>query len=174
MKTDQNSPNEASRRNFMTKMIYGSIALISGAIAVPLAGFGVLPTFKKKEAGWSELGSFDELPTNTPVMKHFMQTVKSGYYEEKVERTIWIIKKEDKTMVAYSPSCPHLGCGYQWAEGEKSFKCPCHMSTFDITGKVLGGPSPRALDTLETKVENGKVYVKYESFQMGIEKKELA
>jgi menaquinol-cytochrome c reductase iron-sulfur subunit len=39
------------------------------------------------------------------------------------------------------------------------------------TGKVLGGPPPRPLDTLPVKVENGEVHVMFETFRTGIEEK---
>jgi Rieske Fe-S protein len=32
------------------------------------------------------------------------------------------------------------------------FLCPCHLSIYDVTGKVLDGPAPRALDLLPIKV----------------------
>jgi ubiquinol-cytochrome c reductase iron-sulfur subunit len=51
--------------------------------------------------------------------------------------------------------CPHLGCvprqvgalgkqaaGAWWTEG---FLCPCHVSGFDYTGRVVKGPAPRNL-----------------------------
>jgi Rieske Fe-S protein len=39
---------------------------------------------------------------------------------------------------------------------------------FDLDGKVLSGPAPRSLDTLDVKQENGRVLVKFEVFQLGI------
>jgi len=35
--------------------------------------------------------------------------------------------------------------------------CPCHNSTFSIEGEVLTGPSPRALDRYETKIQGEKL-----------------
>jgi menaquinol-cytochrome c reductase iron-sulfur subunit len=68
----------------------------------------------------------------------------------------------------FSPLCPHLGCGYRWEGTERKFKCPCHGSVYAITGEVLAGPAPRPLDTLPTKVENGRLLVIYEEFKAGL------
>ena len=48
------------------------------------------------------------------------------------------------------------------------FNCPCHDSSFDADGKRLDGPSPRDLDTLGTKVEDGFVMVDFQRFRQGI------
>ena len=156
-----------SRRNFMIRAIIGIFAFIGAAISVPLAGFGILPALRKGALGWSDAGSALELIVNEPQERRFLQTVKHGWQEEKVERTVWLVRKTDGSMIAFSPNCLHLGCGYRWFPSEQRFKCPCHASVFDINGKVMSGPSPRSLDTLNVKVENGKVLVKFEVFQVG-------
>ena len=161
------SEKDVSRRSFMTRTIIAIIGFIGAAVTVPLAGFGILPVVRKKEASWSDAGSTRDLPADEPQERRFLQTVKNGWQEEKVERAVWIVKRPDGRIVAFSPSCPHLGCGYRWFAQDKRFKCPCHASIFDIDGKVLEGPAPRALDVLETKQEDGKVYVKFEIFQVG-------
>jgi len=77
------------------------------------------------------------------------------------------VQKPDGSIAAFAPACPHLGCGYRWFPAEKRFKCPCHASVFDIDGNVLAGPAPRPLDGLETRVEDGRVFVKFQLFQVG-------
>jgi Rieske Fe-S protein len=37
--------------------------------------------------------------------------------------------------------------------------CPCHASTFDITGDVLSPPAPRPLDIFAVRIENDIVKV---------------
>lgn len=168
------SNQDPTRRNFMVRAIIGIFAFIGAVAAVPFFGFGILPALKQKDAGWSDAGTVDDLKVNEPQERRFSQIVKSGWQEEKQERSIWIVKRPDNTVIAYSPNCPHLGCGYRWSDADQRFKCPCHGSVFDINGKVLGGPSPRPLDTLAVKQENNRVLVRYEVFQLGIGKKVAA
>lgn len=166
--------NDQSRRNFMVRAIIGIGAFIGAALAVPFGGFGILPAFRKKEAGWSDAGTMGDLAIDEPQERRFFQVVKSGWQEEKQERSLWIVKRLDGTVTAFAPNCPHLGCGYRWSSTDKRFKCPCHGSEFDIAGAVMGGPSPRALDTLEVKLEGQRVMVKFEVFQLGIGRKMAA
>jgi menaquinol-cytochrome c reductase iron-sulfur subunit len=166
--------NDLSRRNFMIRTIIGIFVLIGAAMTAALGGFGVLPALKKKEPAWSDAGSVADLQVNQPQERRFFETVKSGWQKENVERTVWLVKKPDNSVTAYSPNCPHLGCGYRWVAADQRFACPCHGSVFDINGKVLSGPAPRPLDTIETRVEGGKLLVKFETFQLGISMKMLA
>lgn len=158
----------------MIRAIVGIIAFIGAAAAVPLAGFGILPVLRTKDPSWSDAGSIRELAAGVPQERRFSQTVKNGWQEDKVERTVWLVRKQDGSVAAFAPACPHLGCGYRWFPAEQRFKCPCHVSVFDIDGKVLEGPAPRSLDLLETKVEDGRVFVKFQIFQVGTSVKAAA
>ena len=62
-----------------------------------------------------------------------------------------------------------MGPSSSEAAGE-GFACPCHGSRFDRDGHVLGGPAPRGLDALETRVTVGDdraVEVRYRRFAVG-------
>jgi cytochrome b6-f complex iron-sulfur subunit len=61
--------------------------------------------------------------------------------------------------LALSRICTHLGCSVPWDEEKKKFVCPCHGSTFNMTGEVLTAPAPRPLDTYPVRIENGIVKV---------------
>ncbi|MCH6557563.1 MAG: ubiquinol-cytochrome c reductase iron-sulfur subunit [Nitrospirae bacterium] len=75
--------------------------------------------------------------------------------------------------VAYSGKCPHLGCGYKWRKVRKLpreiFLCPCHISIYDVSGKVLDGPAPRPLDPVPIRVsDNGDVEIIDVEFKAGV------
>ena len=78
--------------------------------------------------------------------------------------SVWLVRVGDGVR-AYSVVCPHLGCSINVASG--GFECPCHDSSFDATGKKLTGPSPRDMDTLETRVEGGIVEIDFRKFKQG-------
>lgn len=85
---------------------------------------------------------------------------------------IWV-NKPTVPYVAFSGKCPHLGCGYKWRNvrklGKEVFLCPCHLSIFDVTGQVIGGPAPRPLDVLPIQVApNGDIQVIDIEYKAGV------
>jgi len=91
---------------------------------------------------------------------------------------VYARKTKTGEVLAWQALCPHAGCvlGVKTAENPKTknaemlFACPCHVAHFDLDGNLLDEKpdSPRNMDSLETKVEDGKVYVKFQNFQFGI------
>ena len=85
---------------------------------------------------------------------------------------IWTNKRAFP-YVAYSGKCPHLGCGYKWRKVRKLpreiFLCPCHISIYDVSGKVLDGPAPRPLDPVPIRVsDNGDIEIIDVEFKAGV------
>jgi cytochrome b6-f complex iron-sulfur subunit len=66
---------------------------------------------------------------------------------------------EDGSFLALSRTCTHLGCSVPWDVGAHKFICPCHGSSFSITGEVLTSPATRSLNTHPLRIENGVIYV---------------
>lgn len=157
-----------SRRKFLGYAIGGVAGAITLAYAVPLASYIIRPSLKKTESEWSKVGNVDEIGVDSPASLNFSSHTKVGWQEKTVEQDVWVVKKPGGAVMAYSPTCPHLGCGYRWNPETSRFECPCHASTFDIDGKVQGGPAPRGLDELPSRVEEGVLYVKFMKFRLGI------
>ena len=64
-------------------------------------------------------------------------------------------------IIAMSAACTHMGCIVQWQGSDRKYHCPCHEWLFTEYGKLESSrgyinPLPR----LETRVEDGKIYVK--------------
>jgi Rieske Fe-S protein len=69
----------------------------------------------------------------------------------------FVIRKGDK-LIALSSYCTHRKCTLK-AEGDHSFYCKCHGSTFDPNGKVTEGPATRNLPVLATSNAKGRLLV---------------
>lgn len=86
-------------------------------------------------------------------------------------RLIWTNKK-DFPYIAFSGKCPHLGCAFKWRQHKtlgQVFLCPCHLSIYDASGKVLDGPAPRGLDALPIRVSaSGEVEIVDMEFKAGV------
>jgi Rieske Fe-S protein len=91
-------------------------------------------------------------------------------FHDPTGRTIWT-NKHNVPYIAYSGKCPHLGCGYKWRSHKvlgQVFLCPCHLSIYDASGKVLDGPAPRPLDVLPIRVAgNGAIEIVDMEFKAG-------
>jgi cytochrome b6-f complex iron-sulfur subunit len=70
-----------------------------------------------------------------------------------------LLQLEDKSYVALSRVCTHLGCVIKWQPDNNSFFCPCHAGVFSPTGKVLSGPPPRPLPKLKVAVQGSDIWV---------------
>ena len=69
-----------------------------------------------------------------------------GTVKDMMEQKVRIIATEEG-LAAMSLVCTHLGCIVKGTED--GFACPCHGSKFDTSGRVVGGPAPRALPWLD-------------------------
>jgi len=159
-----------SRRTFFQWVTRAAVGVIGLCLSIPLVGYVISPALKRREKPWVEVGGTDELPVGVPKQLDYVATVRDGYLESKILKAVWAVKQADGQVTVFSPACPHLGCGYRWEGGEQKFKCPCHGSVYDITGKVLAGPAPRRLDLLPSNVQDGRLLVIYKEFKSGIAK----
>ena len=74
-------------------------------------------------------------------------------------------------IVALWHKCPHLGCTVPWrpefsfTDSRSSetyqgwFRCPCHGSTYSVSGFRVFGPAPRSMDTFALTIDNGNIIV---------------
>lgn len=67
-----------------------------------------------------------------------------------------------ESVIALSAACTHMGCLVQWKSTERHFACPCHGALFAMQGAQLTTDYQYTLPplpTLNTKIEDGNVYV---------------
>ena len=157
-----------SRRSFFRWVTTAAAALVGLGLAVPLVGYVISPALKRRKQDWVEVGHVGGLPVGEPKQLDHVATITDGWMQTKLHRAVWAIKTPDGRVTVFSPICTHLGCGYRWEVPDRKFKCPCHGSVYDVTGKVLAGPAPRQLDVLPSKVENGRLFVIYKEFKAGL------
>ncbi len=159
-----------TRRTFFRWVTGAAASLIGLGLAIPLIGYVMSPAWKRREQPWVVVGEADDLPVGVPAQLDYVQTVQDGWMQSQTHKAVWAVKQADETITVFSPICTHLGCGYRWDDADRKFKCPCHGSVYGPDGKVLGGPAPRGLDVLPSKVEEGKLLVVYKEFKAGLSK----
>ena len=106
----------------------------------------------------------------TPAVLEKVYQGKDMEFRDATGKAIWTNKK-DIPYLAFSGKCPHLGCAYKWRKHKvlgQVFLCPCHLSIYDASGKVLDGPAPRPLDMLPIQVSaSGEVQIIDMEFKAG-------
>lgn len=151
--------SDTSRRRFHLGAIYGLMGAIGAALGIPAAGYLLVPARARQKEQWVEVTDISKLTPDQPEEILFRRNRKDGWKILSEKTSAWVSRKADGKVIAFAPSCTHLGCAFHWDEKHKNYLCPCHTSTFDREGKPLEGPAPRPLDRYETKVEGGKVLV---------------
>jgi Rieske Fe-S protein len=164
------------RRDFLKICSVVLSSLIGVVYAVPLIRTFISPALRQTVSGSTgliELGSISGCQVNVPMNMKIVDAKTDAWtkFPPMEIGAVWIIMNEDKKFTAFTSICPHLGCGINWDEDSGEFICPCHDSFFDIKGRVLSGPSPRGMDTLETEIKDGKIFVKYQKMRLGISEK---
>lgn len=89
---------------------------------------------------------FNAVNSNTTTAKTYIKqylikknNFKISYHKEN-NREIITYKDGKKEYSVYN-RCPHMGCKLLFNEKEKTWDCPCHGSRYDLSGKVIFGPS---------------------------------
>jgi Rieske Fe-S protein len=175
MSEDRQGPN---RRSLLAAIATGGGAIACAALAVPSARFVALPAQGGAGGGrWIKTVRFDALTEGHLVRVELVSDRRDAWTLEKQVAlgAAWLRREGDRVR-AWSVVCPHLGCAIEQQGGEpggtqRGFSCPCHDSAFDDQGRRLTGPSPRDLDGLDTRVEDGFVLVEFRRFRQGTPEK---
>jgi Rieske Fe-S protein len=182
--SDNDSPTDDaadSRRGFLAEAValaLGAVTLIAPA-AVGVVAFLNPLRMRSRGGDYMKLTSLEVLPEDGtprrfPVIAD--RTDAWNYFPNEAIGAVFLRRTGQNEVSAFQVVCPHAGCAIQYQESPEGgkFTCPCHTADFDLGGKRLGAtsPSPRDMDSLETKIEeNGEVFVKFETFETGTSKK---
>jgi len=145
---------EHSRRDFITKALYGVFALLG--LGSLFAGLRVLTPWgrRNKELAWFTLLAEEEVPRSGVKKTELVFTVAG---KERKAR-VFIVSSPDRLTVL-SAVCSHLGCLVNYRKESREFVCPCHGGKYDIAGKNIAGPPPIPLTAYPVEVRNGMVMV---------------
>lgn len=72
------------------------------------------------------------------------------------DQGVVVTQPAEGEYAAFSTVCPHQGCAVaEITDGR--IVCPCHGSTFDLSGRVVAGPAPTGLDTVPVTVADDRI-----------------
>ncbi len=165
----------AARRSFLGVLLAAGGAAVGALLSVPLIRLVLHPLLRSTTpASWSDVGTMDEFGSITaPVKKSILVEQRDGWRKVVSEKALYVIKDVDGQLAVLSAVCPHLGCSVAWQADKNEFICPCHIGRFAPSGKLLGGPPPRGMDRLESKIQNGVLKVHYQYFRQLVPYREV-
>ena len=153
---DRQTGEEGSRRVFLGYLGAALAAFMAAAAGLPMIGYLAAPLAEKSSAMWLSLGNVSAFTPGDPKLVALSVTRQDGWRKLTESRTVWVSAEDNGQFTVLNGRCTHLGCAYSWRTDGRyagSFFCPCHEGLYDRDGTVLGGPPPRPLDRLETRVE---------------------
>jgi cytochrome b6-f complex iron-sulfur subunit len=149
---------DLGRRQFMNLLTFGSITGVALGALYPVVKYFIPPS-----AGGSGNGlTAKDALGNDIVVSEYLTTHPAG------DRTLaqglkgdptYVVIQDDGQIANYGINavCTHLGCVVPWSASENKFKCPCHGSQYDATGKVVRGPAPLSLALAKADVQDDKL-----------------
>lgn len=158
------------RRSFFAAVFGTLAAAVAAVIGIPVTIAFLDPSRRKTVSGGggpSDFGKLIDLPVGEPRKLDVISERMDAWdrSDAKPVGAVWLVRRDDVHVDAYSAVCPHLGCSVNFRIDGREFACPCHDSAFALAdGRRLKGPSPRGLDPLPVEVRNGRVFVTFEQF----------
>ena len=169
---------DAPRRDFLKVSVAAGVgACAIGAPVCAAVRLVTAPLFSEGTGGKSyPLAMLDSL-TERPQKFSIVDEKKDAWTtlpQQKIGTLF--LRKVGETVQAFHALCPHAGCMLQVGvkenpktkAEEELFYCPCHAAHFDLNGGRLNAVAPRDMDSLETEIKEGRVFVKFENFTFGI------
>ena len=144
-----------TRRSILSWLLGGSLFAFFGNLLYDLAKFLLPPQELIGGGGGKQtVIPLAELPVDrSRVIRH--------------EGKLVIVVHQGNEVYALAAACTHLACIVHWKDkGDPGMKmgdnlhCACHDAFFDLkTGKVLGGPAPRPLQTFPAKIAGDQIII---------------
>ena len=171
------------RNRLLERATLGLGGLIALGVALPAAGFAVLPAFLGHRRRAVNLGPVGAFPEGQFVIATFLSDPSQG----EVSRRAAYVRNNGllgnrPSFTIMSSRCTHVGCptepngpvfpqrhrlertstgevGVVPTEPAGGFGCPCHGSEFDTEGNRTAGPAPRALDRYQFSIRSGRLWL---------------
>lgn len=171
-------PGSAPRRGFLAGI--GAVAAAGLALLAPLwSGVRVALDPLARSSGEADLipvAKLAAIPDDGIPHKFRVVTDRVDAWNTHRQLPVGAVylRRSGDSVEALNVVCPHAGCFVNVAADRSRFVCPCHKSSFDLSGAVNdpASPSPRDMDTLDVEIRGDDVWVRFQNFLPGRAEKE--
>jgi cytochrome b6-f complex iron-sulfur subunit len=145
--TGVNPERHISRRNFLSEALMAWVFITILPVLYALVRYIIPPSLREKIAEVINAGKYTDIPFNSAKILRFNK------------KAIILVRTEQDQVKAFSAVCTHLGCIVEFKPDRRLFKCNCHGSEFDLTGKNIAGPAPSPLKPYRVELKEDNVLV---------------
>jgi len=174
-KSSTAGPPSNERRSFLGTLVALGSVCMGALLSVPLIRFALFPLLRRTtELEPSPVGPLSDFSSlSDPVIRIIHVEQIDGWRKAISEKTVYVTKDSRGQLCVLSSICPHLGCTVPWVAARKEFVCPCHGGVFAPDGTRISGPPLRAMDSLETNIQDGQLLVRFQYFRQLVADKEV-
>lgn len=168
------APAPEPRRTFLGWLLAVATSTVTAVLAAPLVRLTIHPLRAATTAVlWSDAGPVPAMSVDAAPARVLLEVEqRDGWRVTRATKPVYLVPGADAPRVL-SAVCPHLGCVIGWDEVRGQFLCPCHVGVFARDGALIAGPPPRGMDELESRVENGRLLVRYRYFRQLVPTREV-
>jgi len=134
-------------RRMALRFLIGTMIGSMASLLYPVLRYLVPPAEAGMSANEAFAARIDELKPNSG------KTFRFG------SRPALLVRLASGEYRSTSAVCTHLGCTVQYKPETSQIWCACHNGCYDLNGKNISGPPPRALDAYEVNVRGQEIYV---------------
>lgn len=145
MATDSESPRDPARRRFVNRLVGGSFGALIGWILYPVLRFLEPVEIAEAAVDQVEAGRSDD----PELVATGFKIVPFG------TDPVILVKTTEGDIHAFSATCTHLDCIVEYRRDKNLIWCNCHGGSYDLTGRVVGGPPPKPLRPYQVHVVEG-------------------
>src|SRR5215470_4333080 len=138
---------ERARRSFVEWILGGGLFASLSSFVYPAIRFLKPPEVPEAVVNETSAGKVADLKPNSG------KIVKFG------AKPVLLMRLGESEWRAYSAVCTHLNCTVQFDEAKRAIWCACHNGLYDVSGQVVGGPPPRALEPYTVHVRAGEIII---------------
>ncbi len=144
---DAETVAQPARRRFMQTVLGGGVVATAVSFLYPVMRYLVPPPATDMGSNTVLAAKANELKVNSA--KIFKFGSKPGL----------LIRTVDGEYRAMAATCTHLSCTVQYKDDTKQVWCACHNGMYDMNGRNVSGPPPRALEAYDVHVQGEDVVV---------------
>lgn len=144
---DEQVPGRRDFLAWLTTASVGVTVLLSGGMIAKAVTPPARSIDGKTKMGPLAVGHVGQLRPESPLL------VEYG------DDALFLVKRGDGAVTVLDAACPHVACRLHFNESTKEFDCPCHASSFSISGTLLGGPALRDMYSATFEIVGGEIVI---------------